>query len=732
MNLTQQFLLLSIIPAAFVALLLYGRRATARTRRPAARPWALTLVLSAFWSSTLLSYFGGATLPLTAAFTWRVVGAYALSLSGLGLLLTTLALLETPWRGRLWLIIASGALWLAAVGLDPAIWSYHLSTIFFRWGSGGYYWRHFDMWAGVWVLSGLVPAFSAWLINLRFARHLPQSQSRTQITYWLLALTLFLLALLPACARLPGQPGLPQLGALIWLLAALLGTLTLTHTPLPEIRLSGRQIVALLIDAAVIFIIALLGLWFLSQQVGSLSLRGQLLTAGLFALLILLGLRLVQQMRRRWFHPLLNDHSPPLAATDDLSGALFDPPALGRWLLYAVQTTVQTKDVWLYTCADGPGGRLLLRPLVASDAQTIPSLTLLADNPFVQHLRQQAAPIVQYDIDTVGAFAGMDPEERQLIRELQRHLYMPLHAGSRLVGLLALAAKDSRRPYDRFDYLSLQTLASQVAPLLQQALTQASLYQLAYHAFAQHHAAAHTGRYQAQWQALQRQFFDLIQPETLRQPLQQIDQSLRQRQEQFPDEDMAATQRQVNELRHTLDGLIGAKVRLERLMDFQFAPVQFDQVLRDVVNALTPMAAGRRVQVTTEIATALPPIYGDRQRLAEAVRGLLHNAIKFNRIGGQVNLHCALETNEIALHISDTGVGIPPDRLDDLWEGFQRTTAPRVTRVSGNDLQMGLPITRFIILSHGGRITAVSEYGSGSTFSSYLPIIYSLPPSGKL
>ncbi len=723
MNLTQQFLLLAIIPIAFLALIWYGRRIPARTRR-LTQTWSLTLMMMAVWASGLLSYFGGTDLSLTAAFTWRGLGTYALALLGLGLLLATLFFLEMPLRSHWWALLSGGLLWLGAVALDPAIWAYRLPTIFFRWGRGGVYWRHFDIWAGVWVLSGLLPAIFAWSFSLRLARRLPQSQFRNQLTYWFLALSLFLAGMALGFTRVPGQLGWPQLGALICLLAAVLGTLSLAGAPLPDIRLSGRQAVALLADAGVVFLIALLGIWFVSQQTSNLgilaSASNQLLAAALFTVLLLLSLRLAQQMQRRWSRTvpgsMIQHHLPD----SDPSGALFDPETSGRWLLVRVQTVLHTEDPWLFTTEDGPGGRLLLRPLATLNQQPIPTLSLESSNPFAQQLRQQAAPIVQYDVDTVSAFAQMQPEERQALRQLQRHLYMPLHAGTRLVGLLALTAKNSRRPYDRFDYLSLQTIASQAAPLLQQSLSQASLYRAASYAFEQHQTAAHTNRYQAQLQVLYGQFLDLIQPESLRQPLLTLDEHLLHLQQQFPEANLAPLQQSSSHLRQTVDGIMGAKIRLEQQTDFDFVPVQLDRVLRDALGSLAAMAEGRRVQIETMIAAPLPAIHGDRQRLQEAMRHLLHNAIKFNRIGGQVTVICRIEGSEIATHISDTGVGIPADRLDDIWIGFKRTPAQKTT--SGNGLRLGLPLARFIVLSHGGRITAASEYGSGSTFSLYLPI----------
>ena len=116
------------------------------------------------------------------------------------------------------------------------------------------------------------------------------------------------------------------------------------------------------------------------------------------------------------------------------------------------------------------------------------------------------------------------------------------------------------------------------------------------------------------------------------------------------------------------------------------------------------------------------PVWGDDRRLQEAMQQLIHNAIKFNRIKGEVQVICQMVRNEVRVQVVDYGVGIQPHRLDDLWQGLTKffgadgKNGRRRTRI-------GLPLVKFIVQSHGGRVEARSTYGSGSTFTIHLPAV---------
>ncbi|MFZ0545188.1 MAG: ATP-binding protein, partial [Candidatus Promineifilaceae bacterium] len=131
------------------------------------------------------------------------------------------------------------------------------------------------------------------------------------------------------------------------------------------------------------------------------------------------------------------------------------------------------------------------------------------------------------------------------------------------------------------------------------------------------------------------------------------------------------------------------------------------------------MAKARRVQVELAVIGNLRPAYGDQEKLIEAVQHLLHNAIKFNKIGGQVRVECSSDGLEVAVDVIDNGVGIPADRLESVWDGLPKPDMKGVE--NGRVLGMGLVLTRFIVQANGGRIDVSSKHGAGSTFSIYIP-----------
>jgi signal transduction histidine kinase len=114
----------------------------------------------------------------------------------------------------------------------------------------------------------------------------------------------------------------------------------------------------------------------------------------------------------------------------------------------------------------------------------------------------------------------------------------------------------------------------------------------------------------------------------------------------------------------------------------------------------------------------LPPLLGDAGKLGEAVQHLLHNAIKFNKVGGEIRIEYDVNDSHLSLHVIDSGVGISPERLDTIWTSLGNIYDPYI---QGSGL--GLALTQFIIAAHGGYVTAESNYGSGSKFSIHLPLL---------
>ncbi|WIG60443.1 MAG: Phosphate regulon sensor protein PhoR (SphS) [Ktedonobacterales bacterium] len=149
----------------------------------------------------------------------------------------------------------------------------------------------------------------------------------------------------------------------------------------------------------------------------------------------------------------------------------------------------------------------------------------------------------------------------------------------------------------------------------------------------------------------------------------------------------------------------------------ELVPVPGAAVLEEVYQALAPLARRER-QVTlvhTAVAHDLPPVLADRQRLAQVLLNLARNAITYTPAGGIVSL--SLERAgpwHLAFVVADTGMGIPPEELEQVFERFYRTDASRA-RASGG-FGLGLAIVRDLTQAMGGTVTAQSTVDQGSAF----------------
>ena len=147
----------------------------------------------------------------------------------------------------------------------------------------------------------------------------------------------------------------------------------------------------------------------------------------------------------------------------------------------------------------------------------------------------------------------------------------------------------------------------------------------------------------------------------------------------------------------------------------------------DLRTVFEPLAAEKRLDFAVAAASDVPAeLVTDKQRLRQVLHNLLSNAVKFTH-QGQVELRIGLagpqaagEEPAIRFSVTDTGIGISGDSLKTIFEAFQQGDGTTSRRYGGTGL--GLAISREVAAQLGGRITAQSQPGSGSTFTLYLPL----------
>ncbi|MDR7435524.1 MAG: ATP-binding protein, partial [Armatimonadota bacterium] len=123
------------------------------------------------------------------------------------------------------------------------------------------------------------------------------------------------------------------------------------------------------------------------------------------------------------------------------------------------------------------------------------------------------------------------------------------------------------------------------------------------------------------------------------------------------------------------------------------------------------------------LSTSLPKepvqVRADRDRVEQVLTNLLDNAFKHTPSGGHVEVRISRTPDQVAITVSDTGVGIPPADLPHIFERFYRADRSR-TRGSGGS-GLGLAIAKHIVEAHGGRITAKSKPHEGTEITFTLP-----------
>lgn len=140
-------------------------------------------------------------------------------------------------------------------------------------------------------------------------------------------------------------------------------------------------------------------------------------------------------------------------------------------------------------------------------------------------------------------------------------------------------------------------------------------------------------------------------------------------------------------------------------------------VVAEVVEAFQAQATARDLRLTIEVPAAVPAVSLDAARILQVLTNLLGNALKFTPPGGAIVTRLERVGADVRFSVTDTGCGIPADKLDAIFERYLQGS-PHDRRGVG----LGLYICRCIVQGHGGRIAAESEVGRGSTFAFTLPI----------
>ena len=181
--------------------------------------------------------------------------------------------------------------------------------------------------------------------------------------------------------------------------------------------------------------------------------------------------------------------------------------------------------------------------------------------------------------------------------------------------------------------------------------------------------------------------------------------------------------------RNICQGAYNLNQRVDELLDLargevgmlRLNPESVDprQLLQGIVDSVRPLALKNGQSLSSEVASSLPEVWADEDRLRQVVLNLINNAFKFTPAGGKITLKAKEDGVNLIVEVQDTGCGISEEEQPRLFEPYHQLEGDRA-RLSG--LGLGLSLSKKLVELHGGRIWVKSQKGKGSTFSFSIPL----------
>lgn len=176
--------------------------------------------------------------------------------------------------------------------------------------------------------------------------------------------------------------------------------------------------------------------------------------------------------------------------------------------------------------------------------------------------------------------------------------------------------------------------------------------------------------------------------------------------------------RECDTLIRLIEDLLESAMLDAGMLELELQPVQLPRLVKQVVDEVRQTTTKHHFVI--EFPGEFPIVTADPLRLAQVVRNLLENAVKYSPQGGLIVAQGHVQPHQVVISIADQGIGISPEHLNRLFEKFFRVKSHAAQGTIGSGL--GLPIAASIVEAHGGKIWAESQPGQGSIFYVALPL----------
>lgn len=392
--------------------------------------------------------------------------------------------------------------------------------------------------------------------------------------------------------------------------------------------------------------------------------------------------------------------------------------------------------------------RLHLEPYQAVTMGDIPETegSLAVDGKLYKHLFEARKPILQYELDFAPEYKSVPDLEANFLRYLQMAAFAPIIVQGKPIGVLASGPKANDDRFYRLDLDILSTIGNQTAVAVRNSRLVEDVLRRERDLAESNRRLEVTKRQLEALDSVKTDFITIASHE-LRTPLAQIRGhtdiiAALNEQGMMDQEQLTGMTNNLRRAADRLEGLIADMLDVSQLdlsaMDLRFVDTTIENAVRMAIEPLQESIRNRRQSLTARGLRDLPPIHADMQRLVQALRNLVLNAVKFTPDGGRIEIVGSQMINpdtaveEVKISIKDSGIGIDPRNHEAVFEKFFRAFDPGLhstgtTKFMGAGPGLGLTIAQGVIEGHGGRITVESdgydpENLPGTTFNVYLPI----------
>lgn len=170
----------------------------------------------------------------------------------------------------------------------------------------------------------------------------------------------------------------------------------------------------------------------------------------------------------------------------------------------------------------------------------------------------------------------------------------------------------------------------------------------------------------------------------------------------------------VHRLNHLVMDLLSLARIEEQEHGLELVRVDLPMLVDQAKQTYGEVAAGKGIDIEVQVDPNAGPVLGDRESLVQVLDNLIDNAIKYTAGGGHICVRVAASGKDVVLEVSDTGIGIPLEDLDRVFERFYRVDKARSREVGGTGL--GLSIVKHLVGAMHGEVAVESEYSRGTTF----------------